>query len=66
MNMKKILKPVYYVPALILVAILVVWSLGRTVVNDEVMILVPAQQGAFVAKVYSTGQLHSRQFVLLV
>ncbi len=57
--MKKILKPVYYIPALILIALGVFWSLGRSVVSDEVLIAVPAQKGVFVAKVFATGQLQA-------
>jgi hypothetical protein len=57
--MKKILKPVYYIPAIILVILLIVWSLGRTVVSDGVMVMVPVQKGPFEAKVYSTGQLQA-------
>ncbi len=57
--MKKILKPAYYIPAIILVALIAFWSLRRSVVSDEVMITVPAQRGTFVAKVFATGQLQA-------
>jgi HlyD family secretion protein len=56
--MKQFLKPVYYVPAII-IGIIVVWSLGRSVVSDDVMITVPVERGHFVAHVMSTGQLQA-------
>lgn len=57
--MKQFLRPVYYVPALIVVAIILIWSMGRSVVSDEIMITVPVEKGPFVAKVISTGQLQA-------
>ncbi len=57
--MKRFLRPVYYVPALILVAIVLIWSMGRSVVTDERMITVSVQKGPFVAQVISTGQLQA-------
>jgi HlyD family secretion protein len=57
--MKRFLKPVYYVPAIIIVAIILIWSMGRSVVSDDVMITVPVQKGSFVARVISTGQLQA-------
>lgn len=57
--MKRFLRPVYYVPAIIIVAALLIWSMGRSVVSDNVMITVPVQKGAFVAEVISTGQLQA-------
>ncbi|PWD97525.1 efflux RND transporter periplasmic adaptor subunit [Marinilabilia rubra] len=57
--MKQFLRPVYYVPALIVLAIALIWSMGRSVVSDDIMISVPVEKGPFVAKVISTGQLQA-------
>lgn len=57
--MKQFLRPIYYVPAIIVVAIILIWSMGRSVVSDDIMITVPVQKGPFVAKVISTGQLQA-------
>ncbi len=57
--MKRFFRPVYYVPAIIILATLLIWSMGRSVVSDDVMITVPVQKGSFLARVMSTGQLQS-------
>lgn len=57
--MKRLLKPVYYIPAIILVAILLIWSMGDKVVSENVMITAPVERGSFVSKVISTGQLQA-------
>jgi len=56
--MKQFLKPVYYVPAIIL-GIIILWSLGRTVVSEDALITVPVRHGNFVSHVMSTGQLQA-------
>lgn len=58
--MKQFLKPVYYIPAII-VALVVVWSLGRSVVPEETIITVPVEEGPFVSRVHSTGQLQAEE-----
>jgi multidrug efflux pump subunit AcrA (membrane-fusion protein) len=57
--MKKFLRPVYYVPVVILVVALLIWSMGRSVVDEGVMITVPVKRGSFVVQVISTGQLQA-------
>lgn len=57
--MKRLLKPVYYIPVIILVAILLIWSMGDKVVNENIMITAPVERGSFVSKVISTGQLQA-------
>jgi len=57
--MKRLLKPVYYIPVIILVAILLIWSMGDQVVNENIMITAPVERGSFVSKVISTGQLQA-------
>ncbi len=57
--MKRFFRPVYYVPAIIIVAIVLIWFMGRSVVSDDVMITVPVKKGSFAARVISTGQLQA-------
>ncbi|MGQ1890436.1 efflux RND transporter periplasmic adaptor subunit [Thermophagus sp. OGC60D27] len=57
--MKRFLKPVYYVPAILLVVILIVWSMGDKVVSEGVMITSPVKRGPFISRVISTGQLQA-------
>ncbi|MGM0377479.1 MAG: efflux RND transporter periplasmic adaptor subunit [Bacteroidota bacterium] len=56
--MKQFLKPVYYIPAII-VALILILSLGRSVVPEETIITVPVEKGPFVSQVHSTGQLQA-------
>ncbi|MFW6389073.1 MAG: efflux RND transporter periplasmic adaptor subunit [Marinilabiliaceae bacterium] len=56
--MKQFLKPVYYIPVIV-VALILVWALGRSVVPEETMITVSVKEGPFVSQVHSTGQLQA-------
>jgi multidrug resistance efflux pump len=57
--MKRLLKPVYYIPVIILVALVFIWSMRDKVVSEDVMINVPVERGSFVSRVISTGQLQA-------
>jgi len=57
--MKRFLKPVYYIPAILLVVILAIWSMSSKVVSESVLITSPVKRGPFVSRVLSTGQLQA-------